>query len=157
MAPDNAASADDERSGPRVPCGPKPSAAPAPPRPLQAKCHFFKNDDFNQVLTELPAKGSVAKTKSEPALGRRAAAGLPCGAAACPRAHKPEAAVLGRNARAVRASPPPPPPACPACLCLLASPAAYSAARAAHSVQSPSLLARHARPWRSWWSCWRRG
>ena len=31
----------------------------------KAKCHFFKNDDFNQVLTELPAKGSVAKTKSE--------------------------------------------------------------------------------------------
>ncbi|PRW57775.1 pyruvate kinase isoform C [Chlorella sorokiniana] len=29
----------------------------------KAKCHFFKNDDFNQVLTELPAKGSVAKTK----------------------------------------------------------------------------------------------
>lgn len=31
----------------------------------KAKCHFFKNDDFDQVLTELPAKGSVAKTKSE--------------------------------------------------------------------------------------------
>ncbi len=31
----------------------------------KAKCHFFKNDDFNQVLTELPAKGSVAKTKGE--------------------------------------------------------------------------------------------
>lgn len=45
-------------------CEPLPLAAARP----QAKCHFFKNDDFDQVLTELPAKGSVAKTKSELAL-----------------------------------------------------------------------------------------
>lgn len=47
----------------------------------KAKCHFFKNDDFSQVLSELPEQGSVAKTKSErPAialhLGQRAC-GLP--------------------------------------------------------------------------------
>ncbi|PSC76198.1 pyruvate kinase [Micractinium conductrix] len=29
----------------------------------KAKCHFFKNDDFNQVLTELPKGSAVAKTK----------------------------------------------------------------------------------------------
>lgn len=42
----------------------------------KAKCHFFKNNDFSQVLTSLPKEGAApAKTKSE--LPWRA--GLPVG------------------------------------------------------------------------------
>lgn len=33
----------------------------------KAKCHFFKNNDFSQVLSSLPKEGAApAKTKSEP-------------------------------------------------------------------------------------------
>lgn len=40
----------------------------------KAKCHFFKNDNFNQVLTELPSAGMIAKTK-----GERSCSGSPRG------------------------------------------------------------------------------
>ena len=87
--------------GSRKPSGAAAHARPTAPDRPQAKCHFFKNDDFGQVLTELPAKGSVAKTKSERlpwALGSRWPAAAPCGP---PAAHKPPAAAPGgmRHAR----------------------------------------------------------